>query len=519
MRAAWLVALLVIGLAASAFAADSAEKRRADKLWCADKFGRPLDSAPDGRRFALSMSGGGFRAMLYHIGALRRLNDAGLLAEIEVVSSVSGGSITAGMLAKAWPDLEFEQRDGERGAPIRVAANLDELVEAPLAALAATTVDITSVLAGFFPGGSAADRVATFYDTELYRGVELPDLERQVSKSARGPALRIPQFIFNATNLQTGELWQFRPRAMGGPVVGWTDPARVRLAHAVAASSAFPPFLSPLYLRPENLEPQSWHNCRLETHVHATDPDLHTGRSLEPGEEAEFRHEVLLTDGGVRDNLGLVAVLQINRRRNEQGHRELDILASDAGRSFGPERDPSTNWLAQGYRILGIATNEPDLLRIESLVLRAVTRGDEESRASVCREGTPAQWPRWRKELCLKGDAAYWSSERIPPEHEGYSTQPAELIEREHIRALGRLPTRLAEMAQERQRRLINWGYLSAHYGLPFINRLWREELWRLNACRMPHPDAGFTGVRAIDDRLCVSITDPKANHPRASAD
>ena len=51
----------------------------------------------------LCLSGGGYRAMLFHAGALARMNDAGLLARLDMVSSVSGGSIAAGLLAVAWP--------------------------------------------------------------------------------------------------------------------------------------------------------------------------------------------------------------------------------------------------------------------------------------------------------------------------------------------------------------------------------------------------------------------------------
>lgn len=57
---------------------------------------------------ALCLSGGGSRAMLFHVGALMRLNEFGLLPKLARVSSVSGGSITAGMLAVQWSGLSFE---------------------------------------------------------------------------------------------------------------------------------------------------------------------------------------------------------------------------------------------------------------------------------------------------------------------------------------------------------------------------------------------------------------------------
>lgn len=475
-----------------------------DEAWCAARLRGPHEPA-EARPFALTMSGGGYRAMLYHIGALRKLNDAGLLSQVALISSVSGGSITAGMLAHAWRDLEFEEQVMPRGRLV-VARNFDTAVAAPLLEMANTSIDVESVIAGIFPGGSAADRIADRYDEVLFHGATLSQIEGSASKASHGPSIPIPHFIFNATSLQTGELWQFRPRAMGGPVVGWTESGGVRLAQAVAASSAFPPFLSPLYLTVS--DGAGWHNCKLETHVHATDPDLHTGRSIRKGGEEPFRREVLLTDGGVRDNLGLVAVQQVNGRRNEFLRRELDVLSSDAGRSFGPEEDPHTNWFIQTYRVLNIATNEPDLLRIEALVTRAIYREDEPEIVKLCaKEAQDPKWPRWRKELCFKADASYWSSERIPPQHEGYDVQPSKLISPEHVKALGRLPTRLTRFPETVQRRLINWGYLSAHYGLPFINRLWQNEIWRLNICKMPYKD-GLTGDAQQTARLCVTISE-----------
>ena len=56
---------------------------------------------------ALCLSGGGYRAMVFHIGCLWRLNELGVLGKLKRISSVSGGSITAGLLGIAWNDLQF----------------------------------------------------------------------------------------------------------------------------------------------------------------------------------------------------------------------------------------------------------------------------------------------------------------------------------------------------------------------------------------------------------------------------
>ena len=57
---------------------------------------------------ALCLSGGGYRAMLFHLGALWRLNEWGYLPQLARISSVSGGSITAGVLGLKWASLGLD---------------------------------------------------------------------------------------------------------------------------------------------------------------------------------------------------------------------------------------------------------------------------------------------------------------------------------------------------------------------------------------------------------------------------
>src|SRR5258705_13859760 len=57
----------------------------------------------------LCLSGGGYRAMIYHVGALIRLNEQGLFPQLKEFASVSGGSITAGGVPVAWAPLPFDE--------------------------------------------------------------------------------------------------------------------------------------------------------------------------------------------------------------------------------------------------------------------------------------------------------------------------------------------------------------------------------------------------------------------------
>lgn len=213
----------------------------------------------------LCLSGGGFRAMLFHLGAFVRMNELGLLAKLDRVASVSGGSIAAGALAVAWDRLTFDNRG--------VATNVDEQVFQPLLNLSRKYIDVPAIVLGFLPFVQASQVAALAYDRYLFHGKTLQDLPQK------------PRFSFTATSLQSGVLWRFaRDYAADWRVGMWRNPD-LPIAMAVAASASFPPYLSPAYIDvpPGAVTPQPG-------------TDLH-------GEQYTTR--LCLTDGGVYDNLGL----------------------------------------------------------------------------------------------------------------------------------------------------------------------------------------------------------------------
>src|ERR1700688_3197597 len=93
---------------------------------------------------ALALSGGGYRAMMFHVGALYRLNEVGLLGKLTRISSVSGGSITAAYLGLRWADLQFQ--DG-------TAAKFGLFVD-NIRAMAETTVDVGAIIGGILLPGA-----------------------------------------------------------------------------------------------------------------------------------------------------------------------------------------------------------------------------------------------------------------------------------------------------------------------------------------------------------------------------
>ena len=165
---------------------------------------------------ALCLSGGGYRAMLFHLGSLWRLNEAGMLPQLSRISSVSDGSITAATLGVHWPKLQFD--------PAGVAQRFD-LVSTGIRRLASKTIDVgAGIKAILTPGRSIGDYVADRYDEFLFSGATLQDLS---TEGPAGSALHDPstgpRFVINATNLQSGALWRFAKKYMADYFVGIVD--------------------------------------------------------------------------------------------------------------------------------------------------------------------------------------------------------------------------------------------------------------------------------------------------------
>lgn len=331
---------------------------------------------------ACCLSGGGYRAMLFHVGSLWRINEAGLLPSLKCVSSVSGGSITAAVLGVNWGALDFGKD--------QVADGFVPAIVAPLRAFARHTIDWLAVVGGGLnPFGTIAESIAAAYRKHLFGHKTLQDLPDS------------PIFVLDATNVQTAALWRFRRAFMGDYRTGLIHNPTLEVAVAVGASSAFPPFLSPVHL------------------------DL-AGQHFEPDKFADLQHppyttKVVLSDGGVYDNLGLEPVFK---------HYDT-VLVSDGGQKIAPEPDPASDWARHSYRILDLVDNQVRSLRKRLLIAAYV----DQSR---------------------KG--AYWG---IRTNIRDYGLEDALNAECPHDKTLqlAAVPTRLEAMPEDLQERLINWGY------------------------------------------------------------
>ncbi|WP_246811648.1 patatin-like phospholipase family protein [Mesorhizobium silamurunense] len=284
----------------------------------------------------LCLSGGGYRSMLFHAGALARLNEAGLLGKLDMVSSVSGGSIAAGLLAVMWPKLIF----GDDG----IAANFDIYLNKILA-FSEVFLDLPSTLKGILnPFSSAAREVAACYERHLFDS-EQPMLKSLVDR---------PWFVFCSSNLGTGSLFRMSNRYIADHRIGMAEDADLPVATAIAASSAFPPFLSPLRL---GLVPSQWKDKKLDPTV---------------GPRIGKARRAVLTDGGVYDNHGIEPALKRCRW----------LLVSDAGAPWSESKRGYWNWFSQLKRVLDTTDNQVRSLRRRDLSARFQAAKDADEKAS-----------------------------------------------------------------------------------------------------------------------------------------
>jgi predicted acylesterase/phospholipase RssA len=226
------------------------------------------------KKIGLALSGGGFRASLYHLGLLRFLRDAGILSQVTHITSVSGGSIIAGHVALNWN---------------RYNGSANEFDAAAAEFLAFVRLDVRNRILRRFPWTIPLRWPRKFLGRSNRKLTRTGLLEYHYEKCLYGDTSlfelpETPQLHILATNLSEGCLCSFNRQGilMVRPQPGHTfriDQIHVGLATvamAVTASSAFPAFFPPVEL---------------------------TGADV-GASGGEFGRQAY-TDGGVFDNLGV----------------------------------------------------------------------------------------------------------------------------------------------------------------------------------------------------------------------
>lgn len=249
-------------------------------------------------KIAISLSGGGSRAIAFHLGCLRTLHSVGILDRAEVMSCVSGGAVIGAMYAAHDGDFEsFERtvkqilrkgffrpslrtavtsREGLRALTCGVTL-LARRVWAIVSAPYRWTITFIMMLVGVEKSERNTHSVPRRYasrttileetmDRLLFNGLTMKDIAHRKIK-----------FVAVATELRTGTAFYFSPNESGNWRFGKLNPDKIRLARAVAASAAYPLFL----------------------------PALDVQYTFNKSDNSSREERVTLTDGGVYDNLGL----------------------------------------------------------------------------------------------------------------------------------------------------------------------------------------------------------------------
>ena len=260
------------------------------------------------KEIALALSGGGYRSTLFALGSLWRLNEFGLLPRINRITSVSGGTILSAFLAMKWSGLHFNPNT-------LVADNFKEIIADPIQRFCSATLDTCAFIGGLLSvPKTAGDKVADKYSQGLFGSKTLQD----IPTPGEGP-----EFIFYAASLQTGDGVRISKQYIRDYKIGRLPNPQLSLARVVGASSAFPPFFSPVVIK---CNPDDWEESK--------------GAFLY--KNPEYRKKLVLADGGVYDNMGLEAVWN-------DGFKT--VFVCDAGAPWENKPKPGTNWFSQLFRV------------------------------------------------------------------------------------------------------------------------------------------------------------------------
>jgi predicted acylesterase/phospholipase RssA len=271
------------------------------------------------RDIGVALSGGGSRAAAFHLGCLRALNDRGLLPRVRVISGVSGGALLAALYA--YGPLSFDEFDAmatellRRGFQWAIARRFLMSLRGVQAGLSIASLPLSTAVAvarrlaeasGLTHSTTASLRHNLTWSRQVNRTTALDDvLDEQVFGARTMQQISHPglDVVFTACDLGTGGAVRFGSHASACSRLG-TILDDVRVASAVAASAAYPVFL----------------------------PALEQRYRLRDCSGNEFEQVLLLTDGGVYDNLGL-SVLESDREERFTPHvYKVDyIVACDAG--------------------------------------------------------------------------------------------------------------------------------------------------------------------------------------------
>ncbi|WP_341284970.1 patatin-like phospholipase family protein [Priestia megaterium] len=293
------------------------------------------------KKLGLALSGGGFRASFYHIGVLARMADLGLLRYVEVISTVSGGSIIGALYYLHVKKLleekkDFEIRDEDYQEIIaKIEADFLEAVQKNLRLR--TFLNPLKNFKMCLPNYSRSDHIGELYDKFLYRKVlnsnntepiKMKDLKIKPSgentsfhplKDNYKRSAKVPILLINATILNNGHNWCFSASDMGETDTDYSKKKidkNFRLKRVESYKDIY---------KHEDFE------LGLAVAASACVPGIFAPLAISNLYDEEIRLQ--LVDGGVNDNQGISGLLD---KRFTCTH----FIISDASGQMKDEREP-----------------------------------------------------------------------------------------------------------------------------------------------------------------------------------
>lgn len=279
----------------------------------------------------IGFSGGGLRASYYCLGGYRRLVELGLDHKVQGITSVSGGSITAGAVMKALAD-----------GPFTDVNDFDDRVTKPM-----RDVGMVNIRRKLF--WKLLRRPHKLWAPRLNLSTMFPDLlKKEIYGNIKMNELpHAPLWNCNAACLNTMKGFYFNAFSMEGEKIGRSKNIdNISVAFAVAVSAAYPMIFAPVRLSTKGL-------AFIDTDGTSSYPDA-------------LPEHLYLTDGGVFDNLGTNSILQ------EEGDF-ITMDASDRNRIWPPGY--KSTFPTRTLRILNISMSEMIYLRREILSKEHGRRG------------------------------------------------------------------------------------------------------------------------------------------------
>jgi NTE family protein len=292
-----------------------------------------MTNAKHKSRIGLSLSGGGIRAAVFHLGVLKYLAEAGLFDRIANISSVSGASLCIGAI------FAVNNNKWSSGKTF-----LRDVLPAVRETILKHDIEISALLRLPLTPWYWRNRVELVADMlEKKWGIKgtLQDLPET------------PYWEINCTTFETGGNFRIRRDYMGDSKIGYTQEPKLAVSRMIAASAGFPVLIGPYTLKTKKMR---W-----------------TKDKQGEGEEARVDRKLTLWDGGVYDNLGMEVLYKIEKGLDD----EIDfLLVSDASAPIAYQKRRGTMSFSNMKRLLDISTNQVNSLRSRDFFAHVVKSGE-----------------------------------------------------------------------------------------------------------------------------------------------